>query len=221
MERETAVRARVRGVLPAVERERRRREPRPVGQREAALDRVRELVVDRGGVCAEAPANNEVAPCLIDRTPRDKLSAECAAALPAAVALEGLAKLWEDGKREPNKEDLEALSKTDLKSYTSWVNKRKKRARNVKGQQRDFAVKERKRESARKEMTMAAKKAAADVKANGGDKAAQRKAAGVAAEEAMSKQIKEDKTDTLREFTKADMKEIVNTAVAANYKSEL
>ena len=27
--------------------------------------------LDRGGVCAEAPANNEVAPCLIDRTPRD------------------------------------------------------------------------------------------------------------------------------------------------------
>ena len=59
MEREAAVRARERRVLPAVERERRRREPRPVGQREPPLDRVRELVVGRVALRARARGARE------------------------------------------------------------------------------------------------------------------------------------------------------------------
>ena len=177
--------------------------------------------LQNNGICASAMQDGEAAPCLIQRTPKDKLSKECADALPAEEELKGLAKLWVEGKREIEPEEFQQLNKEDKNTYTRWMTKRKQKSKGKKGKQRDFAVREKKK-SVTKAAVLASAKSAAEEAAAAGDGREQMKSkVELAARKQMAVELKNDKTGTLKEFTKAEMKEIVKTALKFGSKEEL
>merc|ERR1719238_513898 len=83
-------------------------------------------------------------PCLVQRTKPEDLSEACAAALPS-TELKGLAKYWADGKRQLNINEITELNAEDKDVYNRWQ-KRKKGKKTDKDRERDYAVKQAKKE---------------------------------------------------------------------------
>ena len=122
--------------------------------------------------------------------------------------LKGLAKFWEDGKRQLNINEISELNADDKDTYNRWQ-KKKKGKKTEKDRERDFAVKGAKRERVITLVTVAAKKAA-----SAGEDV-------MAAAEAEAKQaMAEDMTGTLKPLSKAELTNIVKEA-KSSAKSEL
>ena len=100
--------------------------------------------LSNGAVCGAAMADGEAMPCLLQRVKPSDLSSQCAAALPT-TELKGLAKFWADGKRALNINEITDLSAEDKDVYDRWQ-KRKKGKKTDKDRERDYAVKQAKRE---------------------------------------------------------------------------
>ena len=99
-----------------------------------------------GAVCGAAAVDGEAMPCLLQRVKPSELSSACAAALPT-TELKGLAKFWADGKRALNINEITDLNSEDKEVYDRWQ-KRKKGKKTEKDRERDYAVKQAKRERA-------------------------------------------------------------------------
>jgi len=159
------------------------------------------------GICAAAHGDGETVPCLVQRTKPESLSESCQGALPKNE-LKGLAKFWEDGKRQLNINEISELNADDKDTYNRWQ-KKKKGKKTEKDRERDFAVKGAKRERVITLVTVAAKKAA-----SAGEDV-------MAAAEAEAKQaMAEDMTGTLKPLSKAELTNIVKEA-KSSAKSEL
>lgn len=167
------------------------------------------------GVCASAARDGEAMPCLVQRTPPDQLTANCAAALPKDE-LKGLAKFWADGKRRLNINEILDLSADDKDTYDRWM-KRKGKKTTDKDRERAYAVKVAKKERAVSVVTAAVVEG---LKAMSSPSAAD--ATALATEEA-KKAVEEDMTGTLKTFGKGEIASIVKVAMKEfkSAKSEL
>jgi len=167
-----------------------------------------------GGVCGAAAMDGEAMPCLVQRTKPEDLSEACAAALPSSE-LKGLAKFWADGKRQLNINEITELNAEDKDVYNRWQ-KRKKGKKTDKDRERDYAVKQAKKERVEL-LIVAAVKEGAPASAAEATKLAQ-------AEE--KKLLSEDLTGTLKPMSKAEIERIAKDGfkayrVAAKEKGEL
>lgn len=161
-----------------------------------------------GGVCGAAAMDGEAMPCLIQRTKPEDLSEACRAALPVEE-LKGLAKFWADGKRALTINEIADLNADDKDTYTRWQ-KKKKGKKTEKDREREYAVKNAKKE--RVESLMAAAVAAA--------KPATVAEAVKIAEAEAKKAVDEDMTGSFKGFTKAQIHGIAKKAYDA-IKQEL
>lgn len=161
-----------------------------------------------GGVCGAAAMDGEGMPCLVQRTKPEDLTEACRGALPVNE-LKGLAKFWADGKRALDINEIADLTADDKDTYNRWQ-KKKKGKKTEKDREREYAVKNAKRERVEKLMTAAVKAAKPATVAD----------AVTVAEAEAKKAVDEDMTGSFKGFTKAQIHGIAKTAFNA-YKEEL
>ena len=176
--------------------------------------------IGAGGACESAHAEGETAACLLQRVPRDQHSGACVATLPEEEVVTGLKKMWADGKRWLEDDEVEELDEDDRDTYKRWV-KKKKGKKSEKQKERDYAVRTQKKEMVTKQIKEAALAAAKE----GLDAGNSLSAATEAARTTAAAAVAEDKTDTLKPFTKGAIKKFAEDAVkaakAARAKGEL
>ena len=158
-----------------------------------------------GGICFAAKMDGEAIPCLVQRVQPEQLSEACRAALPS-TELKGLAKYWADGKRQLLIDEIAELNADDKDTYNRWQKKKKGR-KTDKDRERDYAVKEAKRERVEKLIAQAVKEA----------KPSSVEEAMKLAEAEAKKALQEDMTGTLKAFTKPQIHAIAKKA----FKDEL
>ena len=160
------------------------------------------------GVCGAAAMDGEAMPCLVQRTKPADLTEACAAALPSSE-LKGLAKFWADGKRQLHINEIAELNAEDKDTYTRWQ-KRKKGKKTDRDRERDYAVKQAKKERVESLIATAVREAAPATAA----------AAIEVAQAEEKKLLAEDMTGTLKAFAKADLERLAK-AEFKKLKSEL
>jgi|TARA_B100000524_G_scaffold292582_1_gene167355 hypothetical protein len=164
------------------------------------------------GVCASAARDGEAVPCLVQRTPADQLTPDCAAALPKDE-LAGLAKYWADGKRQLNINEILEISADDKDTYDRWM-KRKGRKKNDKDRERAYAVKTAKKERVTQVVTATVIEA---MSAKGSTDPAE---ATAIAEAEAAKAVEEDLTGTLKPLTKGEIASVVKRALKEMKKAK-
>lgn len=91
-----------------------------------------ELMV-AGGICTAEQTNGEGMPCLMQRTPLDKLDGNCKDAVAARKGSEApdtslRGTFWSDGKRKLDDDEIEQLSEEDQELYNRWWKRKQKRS---------------------------------------------------------------------------------------------
>merc|ERR1719498_2044085 len=145
------------------------------------------------GVCADAHRNGETMPCLVQRVKPESLSEACQAVLPAQEAVKGLKKFWADGKRTLLIDEIMELNADEKDTYEKWQ-KKKKGKKTEKDREREYAIKQAKREKTEKRVAEAGAAAAKAALEKGGGDA--KKAALEAVEAEWKVAMSEDMTNT-------------------------